>query len=135
MSRDVRAEVPRRIPPGVCADASPETEFSGKTLISFHISKGNALPTVDGDPQQITDLLHLAASELKRAQVPEHEMVICAIGLQLVAMCRESGGEGLRIQDDLLGICAESGLGDLQESGGDGGNSLMKEHIREVTEQ
>lgn len=30
MFRDVSADVPSRMPPGVCADASPETAFSAR---------------------------------------------------------------------------------------------------------
>lgn len=61
-------------------------------------------------------------------------MVICAIGLQLVAMCSEAGGKRLRVQDDLLGIRAETGLGDLKEGGGNGSNGLMNKQMRKIDE-
>jgi len=61
-------------------------------------------------------------------------MVICAVGLQLVAVCGETGGKRLGVQDDLLGILAETGLGNLKEGGGNGSNGLMNEQMRKIDE-
>ncbi len=54
MSRDVSADVPRRIPPGTCADASPETAFS--VGLRKQLGKGRLgarVRTVDGDAHEI----------------------------------------------------------------------------------
>lgn len=61
-------------------------------------------------------------------------MIVCAVRLELVAVCREGGGESLRVQDDLLSVRTESGLGDLKECGGDGSNGLKSKHMRKINE-
>jgi hypothetical protein len=85
-----------------------------------------SLLTVNSNAQKIADLLDLATSQLKRPQIPEYKMVICAIGLKLVAVCRKRRSQCLCIQNDLLSVCAERGLCNLEEGRGDGGDGLMR---------
>ena len=40
--------------------------------------------TVDRDPSHVADLLNLGAGELERAQVPQDEVVVRAVRLELV---------------------------------------------------
>ena len=94
-----------------------------------------AVLTVDRNPQQVTNLLHLAASQFERSQIPQNEMVICPVRLQLVPMRRKSGGQSLCVQNNLLSVCAESGLGHLEESSGNSSNCLMRKKVRKVVEQ
>lgn len=44
---------------------------------------------VDSDAEEVTNLLDFATSELERPEIPEDEVVVCAIGLELVTMLGE----------------------------------------------
>ena len=82
------------MPPGTCADASPETAFS--VGLRKRLGKGRVevrVRTVDGDAHEIADLLDLAASKPDRAQIPEDEVVVSAASLQSVAVADERGGQ------------------------------------------
>ena len=60
MSREVSAAVPIRMPPGTCADASPDTAFSESKNASVHqVFSVNMVRTVDGDAEEVTNLLDL----------------------------------------------------------------------------
>lgn len=60
--------------------------------------------TVDGDADEIAELLELAARQAERAQVPEHKVVVSALRLQLVAGSDKLVTERLRVCDDLLRV-------------------------------
>lgn len=114
MSRDVRAEVPRRIPPGVCAEASPETAFSREKLVSTSGAEhANTKRTVDGNTKKVTHFLDLAPSQSKRSQVPENEVVISTTGLELIPTLDEIAGQRSGIGDNLACVLLPLGLGNL----------------------
>lgn len=125
MSRDVSADVPRRIPPGTCADASPETAFSAGGVSGWRGRLKEQVRTVDGDAHEIADLLDLATGEPDRAQIPEDEVVVRAASLQSVTMADERSGQSACIGDDLLSVLLELRLGGLEKRGGDAGNGLF----------
>ena len=60
--------------------------------------------TVDGDAEEVPDLLDFGPCQLERPQVPQHEMVVRAAGLQLVPVLEKLICERLRILDHLLRI-------------------------------
>ncbi len=70
MLRDVNADVPKRIPPGTWAEASP----GGRRFLGSSVSRDGRHGkirelTVNGDAHEIADLLDFAASQAERAQV------------------------------------------------------------------
>ena len=73
---------------------------------------------VDGNAQEIADLLDLGAGEAEGPQVPENEMVVRSVGLELVTLLNEGVAESLGVGDDLLGVCLELGGSNLEEGSG-----------------
>lgn len=102
MSRDVRAAVPSRIPPGVCAEASPETAFS-KIRFDSTNGAGHAKKkrTVDGDVKKVTHFFNFATGQSKRPEVPKNEVVVGTAGLKFVTTLSEVGGQRFGVGDDL----------------------------------
>jgi hypothetical protein len=80
---------------------------------------------VERNVRQITDLLDLRAGQTERAEVPEDEVVVRAIGLKLVALGGELGSDGPAVGDDLGSVLLESGGSDLLEGDGDTGDGVV----------
>lgn len=80
---------------------------------------------VEGDLGNVADALDLGAGELEGAKIPEDQVVVRTVGLDLVAVADQVGGKGLRVGNDLLGIELELGAGGLLEGNGDGGNGVV----------
>lgn len=80
--------------------------------------------TVDGNTHEIAHFLNFAAGQAEGPEIPEHEMVISAASLQLIAVRNKSIGESSSIGDDLLGVGLPFGPRDLVKSSGDSSNSL-----------
>lgn len=74
--------------------------------------------------QQVAHSGDLATSELERAKIPENEVVVRAVRLQLVAVARELGGEDAGVRDDLLRVYLEFRLCGEFQGDGDGGDGL-----------
>ena len=81
--------------------------------------------TVDGDADDVAELLELAAGQTKRTEVPEDKVVVRARSLELVALGDELLAEGLRVGDDLLGVRLPRRLSRLQEGGGNAGDGVV----------
>jgi hypothetical protein len=104
------------MPPGVCAEASPETAFSARTKKGKILHQGPIRTdglTVDCDPEEVAELFELAASQFQRTEVPQHEMVIGSVGLQFVAVFDQFIGQCLGVGDHLLGVGLPGGLASL----------------------
>lgn len=115
------------MPPGTCADWSPETAFSVYGSADGRASRVSAEMwgrTVDGDPELVAELLELAARQAEGPQVPEDEMVVRAARLELVAVPDELLTERASVRDDLLGVRLELGRACLEEGGRDRGDGL-----------
>ena len=69
--------------------------------------------------------VHLGAGEAERAKVPQHQVVLGALGGELVALADEKLREGLRVGADLLGVGLELGRGDLLELRGQAGDLVV----------
>jgi hypothetical protein len=61
--------------------------------------------TVDGDSDEVSDLLDLGPRQFKRAKIPEHEVTICSTRLELIPVFEKLIGKRLRIFNHLLRIC------------------------------
>ena len=72
----------------------------------------------------ITDLFDLGSGQTKRSEIPEDEVVLCSIGLELVAVLEEDLGHGDGVGSDLLGVGLERWVGSLLKRNGDTGNGL-----------
>jgi hypothetical protein len=72
----------------------------------------------------VTDLLDLASGQTQGPQVPEDQVVVGAICLELVVVARKDLGDGASVCDDLLGVGLESRVCGLLESNGDTGDGL-----------
>lgn len=127
MLRDVKAEVPRRIPPGVCAEASPETAFSKKGFDSTN-GAGHAKKerTVDGNAKKVTHFLDFATGQSKRSEVPKNEVVVGTIGLELVPTLNEVASKRSGVGNDLTCVLLPLGLGNLMECCRDGSDRLQE---------
>ena len=84
------------------------------------------LLTVDRDSEQVTELFELAPSQFQRTKVPQHQVIVGSVRLQLVAMCNQSLGKGTGVSNHLLGVGLPGGLTSLQQSGSNTGNSLWR---------
>ena len=70
--------------------------------------------TVDGDAEEVPDLLDFGPCQLERPQVPQYEVVVRAAGLQLVPVLEKLICERLRILDHLLRVRFPGWLARLQ---------------------
>ena len=61
--------------------------------------------TVDGDADEISDLLDLGPRQFERAKIPEHEVTVCSTRLELIPMFGKLVRERLRVFDHLLRVC------------------------------
>ena len=73
---------------------------------------------------QVADLLDLGTSEAKRTEIPEDNVVVGSLGLELVIVLHEGGGELARVGNDSGSVLLEGRGVDLLESNGNGGNGL-----------
>lgn len=80
---------------------------------------------VDGDVDQIADLLHLGASETLRPQVPENKVIVRAVGNRLVTVRRKTSGKSASVGANLLGVVLPLRAGNLFERDGDTGNDIV----------
>lgn len=80
---------------------------------------------VEGDVHGVTDLLDLGAGEADGAEIPEDEVVLCAVGLERVAVLEEDLSHGGGVGADSLGVVLEGGVGSLLEGNGDTGNGVV----------
>lgn len=80
---------------------------------------------VEGDRGHVADTLDLGTGQLVGAEIPEDQVVVRAIGDDLVSLLEQSGGKGLGVGNDLLGVQLELGAGSLLEGDGNTGNSVV----------
>lgn len=80
---------------------------------------------VEGDVSGVTDLLDLGSGKAKRSEIPEDQVVLGTVGLELVAVLKEDLGHGVGVGSDLLGVGFERGVGSLLEGNGNTGNGLL----------
>ena len=73
--------------------------------LCLHDAMKSILLTVNRDADEIANLLDLAAGNTHWAQIPENEVVIRAIGLELVAFRDELFRQGLSVLNHLGGVC------------------------------
>ena len=76
--------------------------------------------------QEIADSGDLAASKLKRTEIPENEVVVRAVRLELVPVAGELGCEDAGVRNDLLCVFLELGLGGEFQGDGDGCDGLWR---------
>jgi len=94
------------------------------TLQSNKFTSTTNIRTVDSDTHKIANFLNFATSQTKGAEIPENQVVVATAGLQSVTVRNEGFGESTSVGDDLLGVELPFGLSNLEESSGDGSNSL-----------
>ena len=108
------------MPPGTWADASPDTAFSGdrgrvqKKKKNHPGEERSGGRTVDGDAEEVSDLLDFGPCQFERPQVPQYEVVVRAAGLQFVPVLEKLICERLRILDHLLRVRFPGWLARLQ---------------------
>ena len=81
--------------------------------------------TVNGNAHKVANFLNFASGQANRSEIPENQVVVTSASLESVAMRNEGRREGAGIRNDLLGIRLKLGLRNLEESSGDGGDSLQ----------
>jgi len=69
--------------------------------------------TVDRDPEQVTELLEFAAGQFQRTKIPQHEMAVGSIRLELVALCDQLISQRAGVGNNLFGIGLPGGLASL----------------------
>ena len=94
----------------------------------FRVCMGKMIPmtilTIDGDANEIAELLEFATSQLEWSQVPENKMVVRPRGLEFVSTANKLFTKGPCVSNDLLGICLPCRLGGLQECCSNASNGL-----------
>ena len=85
---------------------------------------GNSV-LVEGNVSCVTDLLNLGSGKTERSEIPKDEVVLCSIGLELVAVLEEDLGHGDGVGSDLLGVGLERWVGSLLERNGNTGDGLV----------
>ena len=81
--------------------------------------------TVDGNAHEVANFLNLASRQANGSEIPEDQVVVASASLKSVAMGNEGRSESSGIGNNLLGIRLEFRLRNLEESGGNGSNSLQ----------
>ena len=76
---------------------------------------GEEKRTVDGDPDEVTDLLNFGPSQLEWAKVPEHKVIVCSVCLELVPVLDELVRKCLGVFDHLSCVCLPGWVGGLQQ--------------------
>jgi hypothetical protein len=61
--------------------------------------------TVDGDTDEVSNLLDLGPRQFERAKIPEHEVTICSTRLELIPVFDKLIRKRLGIFNHLLCIC------------------------------
>ena len=80
--------------------------------------------TVDSDTNEIAEFLEFATCQLEWSEIPEDKVVVCARGLEFVTTANQLLAEGLRVRDDLLGVCLPCWLASLEKRSGDTSDGL-----------
>ena len=93
-------------------------------MATNNVSVTGARLTVDRYSDQIAELFQLAASQAQWSEIPQYQVVISPIGLQLVTVRDKLFTEGLRVCNNLLCIRFPCRLRSLKESSGDTRNGL-----------
>ena len=104
------------MPPGVCAEASPETAFSVRENLNKppqSLTQMDVL-TVDDDSEEVAKFFKLATSQFQRTKIPQDEVVVSPVRLKLVPMRNQFLGQGTGVGDNLFGVGLPSGLAGLQ---------------------
>lgn len=81
---------------------------------------------VNGDVSFVTDLFNLGTGQAQGSQVPENQVVVGTVGLELVVVADQDLGDGPGVGDDLLGVSLEGGVGSLLQCDGDTGDGLWR---------
>lgn len=76
---------------------------------------------------EVAHLLDLAAGELEGTEIPKVEVVVGALGLELVAVLDEFGAESAGVGNDLSGVGLEGRVSSLLEGDSNTSNGLQKE--------
>ena len=113
------------MPPGTCAEESPETAFSGGHGQGVDWRKKGRKRTVNGDADEVTDFLDFGPSQLERTKVPEHEVTVCSARLELVSVLDELLCKRPGVFDHQLRICLPGRLGRLQQRGRDARDGVI----------
>lgn len=79
---------------------------------------------------EYTHLLDLGAGEAERSEVPQDEVVVRALGLELVVALEQLRGDRLGVLDNLSRVLAEGGGGSLLERNSDTGDGLHQRSAR-----
>jgi len=103
---------------------SGQTDTDTTGNLSRGVSGNGVL--VDGDVALVTDLLDLGSGQTQGSQVPENQVVVGTVSLELVLVAGQDLGDGSSVGNDLLGVNLEGGVGSLLEGNGDTGNGLVK---------
>ncbi len=81
--------------------------------------------TVDGDADEVSDLLDLGPSQFERAKIPEHEVIVCSARLELIPVFDNLIRKRLCVFNHLLRICLPCWLRRLQQRGCDTRDSVV----------
>lgn len=80
---------------------------------------------VESDGGHVANTLDLGTGQLVGAEIPKDQVVVGAIGDDLVSLLEQGGGEGLGVGNDLLGVQLELGAGSLLEGDGNTGDGVV----------
>jgi hypothetical protein len=116
MSRDVRADVPNDQELERMRHQKRRSLKLGKKMITRVYKKhGNTY----------CNFLNLASGQANGSKIPENQVVVTSASLESVSMGNRGLGQSASVGNNLLGIRLKLGLCNLEESSGDGGDSLQ----------
>ena len=92
--------------------------------MNFPRTKKRKRLTVDRNAHKVANFLNLASGKANGSEIPEDQVVVASASLESVAMGNEGRCKSSSVGNNLLGIRPKLGLRNLEESGGNGGNSL-----------
>lgn len=81
--------------------------------------------TVDGNAHKVANFLNLASGQADGSEIPEDQVVVASASLESISMGNESRSQSAGVGNNLFGIRLKLGLRNLEESSGDGGDSLQ----------
>mmetsp|Transcript_27815 Transcript_27815/g.54536 ORF Transcript_27815/g.54536 Transcript_27815/m.54536 type:complete len:391 (+) Transcript_27815:1109-2281(+) len=107
--------------PASCHGRGPHSHSSG--CHRRGIPKDGVL--VQSDVAGVAHLLHLGSRDALRPQVPQNQVVVGAVGHQLVPLAHQVVTTRLGVLHDLLGVCVELGSGHLLQLCGEASDLMI----------
>lgn len=98
-----------------------DTDTTG--YLSRSVTRNGVL--VHGDVSLVTNLLNLGTGKTERSEIPQDQVVVSSIGLELVVVREQNLGHSSGVGNNLLSVSLESRVSSLLEGNSDTGDRVV----------